>query len=125
MGDKVSATKTLLTFRGFHAGHASTRAPATTKTRVKMRMPMVMGRRPMRHFGEIGVYPLAFLLGSLRMAILMMTRVRMRTVLSPPGAPLFCSLKLLDRETSLQVCNVLLKIDQSLKKILKTRSKSK
>ena len=59
------------------------------------------------------------------MAILMMTRVRMRTVLSPPGAPLFCSLKLLDRETSLQVCNVLLKIDQSLKKILKTRSKSK
>ena len=49
----------------------------------------------------------------------------MRTVLSPPGAPLFCSLKLLDRETSLQVCNVLLKIDQSLKKILKTRSKSK
>ena len=82
----------------------------------------------MRHFGEIGVYPLAFLLGSLRMAILMMTRVRMRTmmtVMSPPGAPLFCSLKLLDRETSLQVCNVLLKIDQSLKKILKTRSKSK
>ena len=91
MGDEIATAEALLTVCSFHASNAAPRAPAP------------------KHFVNIHKENLKYL------PLIKIQRAWRFLRISPSSPSMFSSFKLLDRETPLQVGDVLLQVDQRLK----------